>query len=137
MKHPWVERAACRQAGTDPELFFPVSESGPAAARQIAAAKAICARCPVAEQCLDWALLAGESAGIWGGTTPDERRLLRRALQAGLSSPAGLGPFRTAGHGTLTPGRRHQSAGGPLRPVAGVAVPPAGTSMGGPRSGQR
>jgi WhiB family redox-sensing transcriptional regulator len=78
MSADWAERAACRDPKVDPELFFPVSESGPAA-RQVAAAKAICARCPVAAQCRDWALQVGEPAGIWGGMTPDERRQLRLA----------------------------------------------------------
>jgi WhiB family redox-sensing transcriptional regulator len=74
----WTGRAACRARGTDPELFFPVSETGLAAHRQVAQAKAVCARCPVADQCLDWAVRAGEPEGIWGGTTPAERRRLRR-----------------------------------------------------------
>jgi WhiB family redox-sensing transcriptional regulator len=70
----WTDLAACRSA--DPELFFPVSTSGPAL-DQVAEAKQVCASCPVASDCLAWALRAGESAGIWGGTTPDERRYLR------------------------------------------------------------
>lgn len=72
----WTDRAACRAEGTDPELFFPVSYSGPAL-WQVAAAKAVCARCPVAADCLSWALRAGETDGIWGGTTPEERRAIR------------------------------------------------------------
>jgi WhiB family transcriptional regulator, redox-sensing transcriptional regulator len=78
MDASWADYGACREPGTDPDLFFPVSDSGPAAG-QIAAAKAICSRCPVAAECRDWALAAGEPAGIWGGTTPEERRLLRRS----------------------------------------------------------
>lgn len=73
----WAERAACREPGTDPDLFFPVGETG-LAAHQVAAAKAICARCPVLDACRDWAVRTGEPEGIWGGTTPDERRRLRR-----------------------------------------------------------
>jgi WhiB family redox-sensing transcriptional regulator len=70
----WTDLAACR--AVDPELFFPVSTSGPAL-DQVAEAKRVCASCPVQSDCLAWALRAGESAGIWGGTTPDERRYLR------------------------------------------------------------
>jgi WhiB family redox-sensing transcriptional regulator len=77
----WTEQAACREPGVDAELFFPVSESGPAL-REIAAAKAICSRCPVVGACRDWALRSGEIAGIWGGTTPAERRLLRRGRRS-------------------------------------------------------
>jgi WhiB family transcriptional regulator, redox-sensing transcriptional regulator len=76
MNVSWPDDAACREPGIDPELFFPFSEAGPGA-RQVAAAKAVCARCPVAVSCRDWALRTGEPAGIWGGTTPGERRLLR------------------------------------------------------------
>ena len=74
----WTDLAACRASGADPELFFPVSETGMVAHRQVAQAKAVCARCPVASQCLDWAVRNGEPEGIWGGTTPSERRRLRR-----------------------------------------------------------
>jgi WhiB family transcriptional regulator, redox-sensing transcriptional regulator len=73
----WTERGACREPGTDPELFFPVGETG-LSVGQVAAAKAVCARCPVTDQCRDWAVRTGEREGIWGGTTPEERRHLRR-----------------------------------------------------------
>lgn len=69
----WVDKAACRQF--DPELFFPLG-SGPAAARQAARAKAVCACCQVSAQCLTWALQNGEVDGIWGGLDADERRAL-------------------------------------------------------------
>lgn len=74
----WTAWAACRTADKDPELFFPVGSTGPALL-QVAKAKRICARCPVRVSCLAWALSTGESAGIWGGTTAEERRILRRA----------------------------------------------------------
>lgn len=70
----WRERAACLRV--DPELFFPVSNSGPTL-RQIDEAKAVCGGCPVAEQCLDWAVRVGLVDGIWGGTTEMERRAMR------------------------------------------------------------
>jgi WhiB family redox-sensing transcriptional regulator len=72
-----MDRAACRAAAVDPDLFFPVSESG-LSTQQVADVKAVCARCPVTADCLSWALRE-EPAGIWGGTTPEERRRLRRA----------------------------------------------------------
>ena len=71
----WTDLAACR--GVDPELFYPVSATGPGL-EQVDEAKRVCAGCPVTSECLSWALRAGEPAGIWGGTTPDERRHLRR-----------------------------------------------------------
>lgn len=66
----------CRE--TDPELFHPVTDApGGACHRQIAAAKAICGRCPVTAACLRWALEEGFQ-GVWGMTTDRERRAIRR-----------------------------------------------------------
>jgi WhiB family redox-sensing transcriptional regulator len=76
----WRARAACR--GTpEPDLFFPLLTTGPAA-RQVAAAKAICARCPVLPDCRTWALTY-EAYGIWGGLTEHERARLRHRVPAG------------------------------------------------------
>lgn len=72
----WTTYAACGGV-EDSELFFPLHYNQ-AAVFQIAEAKQVCGRCIVREQCLSWALRAGEPDGIWGGTTPDERRHLRR-----------------------------------------------------------
>ena len=71
----WRSAAACRSA--DPDLFFPISDSGPAA-KQAAEAKAICATCRVQRECLAFALRTGQVHGIWGGTTEDEREAARR-----------------------------------------------------------
>jgi WhiB family redox-sensing transcriptional regulator len=71
----WREQAACLDE--DPELIFPIGNSGPTVA-QIQAAKADCPGCPVAQQCLDWAVEVGQVDGIWGGTTESERRAMRR-----------------------------------------------------------
>ncbi|MER6961641.1 MULTISPECIES: WhiB family transcriptional regulator [unclassified Streptomyces] len=71
----WRERAACLRV--DPDLFFPVGHTGPAL-DQIDEAKAVCGRCPVMEQCRDWAVEVGQVEGIWGGMTESERRALRR-----------------------------------------------------------
>ena len=73
----WREGAACHHA--DPDLFFPVGATGPAL-RQIDEAKRVCQACPVRTPCLTWALDHGVAAGVWGGTTEDERRAIRRAL---------------------------------------------------------
>jgi hypothetical protein len=37
------------------------------------------AACPVRGECLDFALLTNQDSGVWGGTSEDERRKLRRA----------------------------------------------------------
>jgi WhiB family redox-sensing transcriptional regulator len=44
----------------------------------VAQAKAICAGCPVRRQCLDFATANDLGYGIWGGTTPEDRRRNRR-----------------------------------------------------------
>jgi WhiB family transcriptional regulator, redox-sensing transcriptional regulator len=71
----WRDRAACLDE--DPELFFPIGNTGPALL-QIEEAKAVCRRCEVVETCLRWALENGQDAGVWGGMSEDERRALKR-----------------------------------------------------------
>ena len=76
----WRHKAVCRDE--DPELFFPVGNTGPAIA-QIAEAKEVCARCEVIDTCLKWALENGQDAGVWGGMSEDERRALKRRKNRG------------------------------------------------------
>jgi WhiB family transcriptional regulator, redox-sensing transcriptional regulator len=66
----WRSAAACQAC--DPDLFFPLSSSGPAV-EQIARAKEICARCPVRRECLAFALRTRQAHGVWGGLTEQER----------------------------------------------------------------
>jgi WhiB family transcriptional regulator, redox-sensing transcriptional regulator len=72
----WRDHAACRDA--DPDLFFPIGTAGESLL-QIDEARQICRACPVCGPCLRWAVDSG-SAGVWGGTTEDERRILRRQV---------------------------------------------------------
>jgi WhiB family redox-sensing transcriptional regulator len=72
----WRNRSACRDS--DPDVFFPVGSTG-SAVEQIEAARRICGACSVRAECLDFALATNQEAGIWGGTTEDERRKLRKA----------------------------------------------------------
>lgn len=74
----WRHRAACRDEY--PELFFPASS--PASQRytvEVAEAKAVCRRCPVASECLSHALATRSDEGVFGGLDAEERRALRRA----------------------------------------------------------
>ena len=67
---PWTIDAACADA--DPDLFFvDVGESADEA-------KAICSRCPVQTDCLDFALASHERFGIWGGMSSRQRRVEAR-----------------------------------------------------------
>jgi WhiB family redox-sensing transcriptional regulator len=70
----WMAEAVCR--GRDPEIWFPL----PADAETHEAARRICATCPVMIACLNDALAYGEKAGIRGGLTADERRILTGAV---------------------------------------------------------
>jgi len=77
----WQSYAACR--GENPDWFFApghMEKKEERAARE-AQAKAICARCPVRQQCLSFSLETREPHGIWGGLNEIERRhtLARRA----------------------------------------------------------
>jgi WhiB family redox-sensing transcriptional regulator len=75
----WREHSACRD--TDPDLFFPVGTTGPAI-EQIETAKAVCRACDVQKDCLEYALSTNQDSGIWGGTSEEERRAIRRRLAA-------------------------------------------------------
>lgn len=66
----WKERGRCAEA--DPEVFFPEKGDNPLAA------KSICGRCEVKDACLQWALRTDERFGVWGQTTPNERKALRK-----------------------------------------------------------
>jgi WhiB family redox-sensing transcriptional regulator len=68
----WRDRAACRELGAESSLIF-----FPSPGQSSHAAKAICASCPVREECLAFAVEFC-CEGIWGGTTDSERRQLRR-----------------------------------------------------------
>jgi WhiB family redox-sensing transcriptional regulator len=74
----WRFDAACR--GEDSSLFFAPNyferrEEKDARERQ---AKAICARCIVREDCLEYALNIRETHGVWGGCNEQERRVALR-----------------------------------------------------------
>ena len=75
----WRAMSAC--SDTDPGLFFPVGTTGPAL-EQIAAAKAVCETCEAKDPCLTFALSTNQDSGVWGGTSEEERRKLRRAWVA-------------------------------------------------------
>ena len=75
----WRQRSACRDES--PELFFPIGTTGPALL-QAEQAKAVCRRCDVRDECLEWALQVGQEFGVAGGMSEDERRAYTRTRQA-------------------------------------------------------
>lgn len=69
----WFDDANC--LGTDPEAFFP--EKG-GSTRE---AKAVCTRCTVAAECLDYALDSDERFGIFGGLSEHARRHIKKTRE--------------------------------------------------------
>lgn len=67
----WMADGKCREypAGT----FFPRDGIG------VIKAQKICASCPVADTCLEYALANHVDHGIWGGKSERERRRLQRS----------------------------------------------------------
>lgn len=53
----------------DPDLFYNTRNP-----TDVEAAKAVCGRCPLKAECLDFGM--GERFGVWGGLTPTERAAL-------------------------------------------------------------
>lgn len=66
----WRDDGICNTI--DPEIWFP-DKGG--STRE---AKKVCARCPVTEQCLEYALERDERFGIWGGKSERDRRKIKR-----------------------------------------------------------
>jgi WhiB family redox-sensing transcriptional regulator len=79
MPPEWMEDGLCAQVG--PSIFYPKRGGS------VREAKAVCAECPVIEQCLAYALdleagnragVDGFVAGVWGGLSESERRAIIR-----------------------------------------------------------
>jgi WhiB family redox-sensing transcriptional regulator len=83
----WQADAACRGVGA--ALFFP--ERGTDVRARVPEAKAICAGCPVRQECLEYALclpFPQSRYGIWGGLTEKERRQVRQERQVAAQEDA-------------------------------------------------
>lgn len=72
-------------AQTDPELFFPVRSHQYEVS--LGYARMICQTCVFKSECYEYALYR-DVDGVWGGTTPEERREARKELN--------IEPFRFA-----------------------------------------
>jgi WhiB family redox-sensing transcriptional regulator len=75
----WRQHAACR--GADGDIFFPSARRH--TIHTWKAAREYCDRCPVVNECLALALSqepAEDRWGMFGGTTPSERRRMRRLV---------------------------------------------------------
>lgn len=77
--HSWQDDAVCQSTSynpVDPDQFFPEPDE----THKIAAAKALCGQCPVRRICLDAALEGGDTDGIRGGLTEEERARLHSRI---------------------------------------------------------
>ena len=81
MSTEWMAEGKCRNFPA--EMFFPGDGTG------VIKAQKICATCPVADQCLNYALENHVDHGIWGGKSERERRRLQRARRRGDLRPVG------------------------------------------------
>lgn len=73
----WRAWAACRDE--DPDWWFTNATAGTYIyGREVKRAKDICQTCPVIDDCLRAALREGHADGVWGGTTAELRRWLRK-----------------------------------------------------------
>jgi WhiB family redox-sensing transcriptional regulator len=71
MDTEWMAHGKCREV--PPAVFFPSDGLG------VLAAQRICTDCPVADSCLEYALVNRIDHGVWGGASERERRrILRR-----------------------------------------------------------
>ena len=71
MNTDWMARGKCKDVA--PDVFFPNDGMG------VISAQRICAECPVAQPCLEYALENHIDHGVWGGASERERRrILRR-----------------------------------------------------------
>ena len=69
---PFDGTQLCSSYSTD--IFYPEEYKD----ESVAQAKSICNDCWMKDKCLSFALAKRENEGVWGGTTPRERRLILR-----------------------------------------------------------
>lgn len=78
---------SCIDPTVDPAVFFPST------AEQLATAQAVCATCPLTEQCLASALALGTTDGVWGGVLLERGTEVREKRRPGrprkVASPVG------------------------------------------------
>jgi WhiB family redox-sensing transcriptional regulator len=74
-KAPNWDYAACRTTGWTDDFFPTKGESSPDQPYMYREAAKLCAVCPLMDECLTYGMM--EPYGMWGGTTPDQRKILR------------------------------------------------------------
>lgn len=80
----WQDSAACRDLPSE-AFFHPDGERGSSRRNRENKALAVCAACPVIQQCRKQALTIQEPYGIWGGLTEDDRiAILNKKLREAI-----------------------------------------------------
>jgi WhiB family redox-sensing transcriptional regulator len=82
MNTDWMADGKCRDVA--PAVFFPSDGLG------VQAAQRICADCPVAATCLEYALANRIDHGVWGGKSERERRRILRRRRVSAGATAGV-----------------------------------------------
>lgn len=70
----WMARAKCRDR--DDIVFFPGDGDNAFKARRF------CSDCPVRMKCLEYALRHNLKDGVWGGTSPNQRKVIRKKMRS-------------------------------------------------------
>lgn len=85
VKYPQFDGSqSCSQIGTEFYYSKPTNKKELELAVQI---KNLCSNCTFKDECLEWALHY-EKYGIWGGTTEDERKSIRKKRGITVRDPA-------------------------------------------------
>lgn len=79
LDNAWMLKAKCREIEDPDAVFFPPQRKG--IKTDYSRARTICEHCPVRTTCLAWAIAHGIPNGVWGGTTPLERKRMSRELK--------------------------------------------------------
>jgi WhiB family redox-sensing transcriptional regulator len=118
----WRDNAECK--GMDPDLFYP----GRGGMKDLRTAQAVCRTCVVRQDCLDYAVAAGEDHGVWGGMSERQRILYRRRLKVGKKfGGRSSGQYRPAACGTDGGYYQHRRQGtSPCQPCLDAHYPTEG-----------
>ena len=72
---PWMERAYCASSDMGADLWHGETTNETALARRLCRQE-----CPVIADCLYYAITNGETAGVWGGMSPKQRKATGRRV---------------------------------------------------------
>jgi WhiB family redox-sensing transcriptional regulator len=74
-----IEEVGIVPCHSAPDIYF-VDEEVPGFLVLTKYAKSLCEECPVRNLCADYAITNVENFGVWGGTSPADRKAIRRRI---------------------------------------------------------